>query len=272
MDANNFYYVDSREITIQENLQGINFINEDDIVPSNTYFLNQGVLPYSFNYGMRSDLSGKSVALVGNGDLENCGKEIDSHDHVIRITGMRSWTDNPIDSGERMSIWTGQLCHVVTIIDNKFKHFDKINYILKNNTDMWITSPFHISINSYLFLKECVKSNILIAPSPYMLYKNYKEVSNNFAIPQNSDILFISKYFETLLTGTRIAIYLEMCGVTKLSMYGFNLFTKDPKGLFNQHIPSLDHKLILNLKSRFEQYGKDFYWKEYEQVKDNFSL
>ena len=220
---------------------------------------------------MRTDLSGKSVALVGNGVLENCGKEIDSHDHVIRITGMRSWTNNPFNSGERMTIWAGLPCHVVTIIDNEFRYFKQIQYIIYNKTDVWVSSPFHHSINSYLFFKKCITSDILIAPSPFMLFKKYtKEVSNNFMISENSDILSISKYFETLLTGTKIALYLEMCGVQKLSMYGFNLFTNAPGELLNQHKTAIDNELLFNLKSRFDESGKDFYWKEFEQVKNKF--
>ncbi|NKB79730.1 hypothetical protein HED49_17995 [Ochrobactrum daejeonense] len=86
---------------------GLNFIHEKDLLADNDYGPEMRILPCRSKFGLRSGLAGKRVALVGNGEIRDCGPLIDAHDEVIRITTMRAWQADPVHDGTRTTIWAG---------------------------------------------------------------------------------------------------------------------------------------------------------------------
>lgn len=242
---------------------GITFLEESEIDPCRTYDFRTRVVPAAWRYGLRDDLSGKSVAVVGNGTVRGCGKEIDSHDEVIRISSMRRWSGDACEDGARITMWAGQLAFVVSgvSIDEKF------SAIVARGTKLWALSPFHITCDAYTFLEHWhARPDLLVLPSASCLrdvfreYMSSEDVETLFEIaPACRHVVGMTRY-ELLLTGTRLVLGLEASGVGRLSLYGFDLFTSTSDPLWFGHDVDVDRRVLLGVKRRFGAAGRGFCW------------
>ena len=241
----------------------IRFLAEHEIDHGRTYDFTTRVVPASWHYGLRDDLKGKSVAVVGNGVVRDCGIEIDAHDEVVRISSMRNWSRQSQHDGARLSLWSGQLAFVVSgaSVDERFRE------VVACGTPLWTLSPFHITCDAYSFLGKMERQpETLVLPSAACLfdvfhqYMTAEDMETIFSIaPARRQLTGMTRY-ELLLTGTRLVLALEACGVGRLSLYGFDLFSASPDPLWFGHDLAIDREVLLGVRRRFQEAGRLFYW------------
>jgi hypothetical protein len=241
----------------------ITFLEESAVDAGRTYGFTTRVIPNSWRYGLCEGLAGKSVAVVGNGIVRHCGAAIDAHDEVVRISSMRHWAVSSEDDGVRLSVWAGQLAFVVhgADVDERFED------VVARGTRLWALSPFHITCDAYTFLRlrrRC--GDVMVLPSAAMLfdvfhaYMNAADLAELFTIAPARRHLSGMTQYELLLTGTRLVLALEACGVASLSLYGFDLFSATAEQVWFGHDLAVDHKVLAGVRRRFQESGRSFYW------------
>jgi len=241
----------------------ITFLPEHEIDGGRTYDFTTRVVPVSWQYGLRDELKDKSVAVMGNGVVRDCGIEIDAHDEVVRISSMRNWSRQPAHDGARVTLWSGQLAFVVSgaAVDERFRE------VATCGTPLWTLSPFHITCDAYSFLRKMERQpETLVLPSGACLfdmfhrYMTAEDMETIFSIaPARRQLTGMTRY-ELLLTGTRLALALEACGVGRLSLYGFDLFSASSDPLWFGHDLAIDRQVLLGVRRRFEETGRLFHW------------
>jgi len=221
------------------------------------------VIPRSLRYGFPSNLSELSVAVVGNGIVSGYGAQIDRHDHVIRISGMRNWQRNSENDGTRITLWAGHPAFVIS--DDKLS--DPFEYIINDDTPLWALSPFHITCSSYILLRDRgLLEKLLVLPAPATLFDRFhnflnpEEISDLYSIPHGRRQLTGLSNFELLLTGTRLILALEACRVKEISIFGFDLFNKSTDPIWFGHNIEIDRKIITGIHRRYSQSGRNFFW------------
>lgn len=241
----------------------VTFLAEHDIDPCRTYDFTTRVVPVSWQYGLRGDLKGKSVAVVGNGVVRDCGSEIDAHDHVVRISSMRRWSRQPEHDGSRLTLWAGQLAFVVSgsSVDERFRE------VATRGTSLWALSPFHITCDAYSFLRQMERQpETLVLPSGACLFDTFHQymtaddINTIFTIAPARRQLTGMTHYELLLTGTRLILALEACGVGRLSLYGFDLFSASADPVWFGHDVAVDRRVLLGVRRRSEETGRRFHW------------
>lgn len=247
---------------------GIKFIHEATAL-AQPYERNIRVLPNRERWSLRMDLKGASVAVVGNGKVQDAGQLIDAYDVVIRISTMRSWGRKLHDDGERLDIWAG---HPAFVVDWEGDHpvaQEKFADAIAAGADLWCLSPFHVSLESFIFMNDAgVWSNLAVLPPPYALYEDMSsclpgaDLKQLFSIAEQNDYLVGFPVFDLLLTGTRLLVLLEHIGVRSLGVFGMNLFSSEPEALWFGHDMRVDFDVIGRVKSRFLLDGRKFYWHE----------
>lgn len=250
----------------------LQFIRESDVLEQRDSRIR--VLVSNHRYGMRWDLAGKSVAVVGNGLVRNCGSLIDECDEVIRISTMRNWLRAPEHDGTRTTIWAGHPWLVVSRMENgEIRANPSFARLAEEGTQLWATSPFHISLDSYKWLKNNGQlDRLLVAPSSAEIYEIACSLLESsiieilFSISKKEGLIGFSR-FELLLTGTRILMMLYMCGVKSIHVFGSNLFNFSRKDVWFGHDLNFDYRILMYLKRRIEERGGKFYWNEEREVK-----
>jgi hypothetical protein len=254
---------------------GLQFADEADLGPSTHLDERSRIIVLDKRYGLRGDLAGKRVALVGNGSVENCGRLIDDHDEVIRISAMGSWRRSVIHDGERVTIWAGHPWLVVH--RNSLGEPEPISLfaeLVAAGVQLWALSPFHISFDAYKWMStEGLLDRLVVAPPPAVIYDiactylDAEEISQLFSIPPNRKHLVGIPHFDLLLTGTRLALLLELSGVKHLSLYGFGLFDMSTQNVWFGHDLQTDLRVLVNMKRRIVDGGGRFYWHEEDRVR-----
>lgn len=253
---------------------GLKFIPEKDILADNDYGPEMRILPCRSKYGLRDGLAGKRVALVGNGEISDCGPLIDAHDEVIRITTMRAWQADPIHDGTRTTIWAGHPWIVVrrnpagVLVPNA-----KFEQLLKEDIDIWAASPFHISVDSYRWLKTRGHyDDLLVTPAPMDVYEiacrkmTAEYLQTLFSISHQKENIIGFPYFDLMLTGTRLILLLELSGVKDISLFGFNLFDFSYENVWFGHDLHFDYNVINEAKKRIIDSGGNFYWHDEKHI------
>ncbi|ACA15384.1 hypothetical protein M446_0830 [Methylobacterium sp. 4-46] len=125
---------------------GVKFFEEHEISEDGIYDYNTRVLPSNLSCGLRTDLEGQRIAVVGNGRVDASGAEIDAHDQVIRITGMRHWRRDPDGDGVRTTLWAGLPAHVVARDEAGAVHANgAFASLVRDGVAFWAVSPFHVT-------------------------------------------------------------------------------------------------------------------------------
>jgi len=241
----------------------VTFLEEHEIDCGRTYDFKTRVIPVSWSYGFPVGLKGKSVAVVGNGVVRDCGVEIDAHDEVVRISTMRNWSRHSEHDGARLTMWAGHLGFVVTgaVVNERFRE------VATCGTPLWTLSPFHVTCDAYSFLRKMERQpETLVLPSWACLfdvfhqYMTAEDMETIFSIaPARRQLTGMTRH-ELLLTGTRLALALEACGVGRLSLYGFDLFSASSDPVWFGHDLAIDRKVLLGVRRRFEAAGRLFHW------------
>jgi len=241
----------------------ITFLDESRIDLCATYDFKTRVIPHSWRYGLCEGMYGKSVAVVGNGIVRQCGADIDAHDEVVRMSSMANWTRCPEDDGARLTLWAGQLALVVsgTTVNDRFRE------VVASGTGLWALSPFHITCDAYAFLRKMNRQlETLVLPSaPWLFdvfhqYMTAEDMETLFTMaPARRQLTGMTRY-ELLLSGTRLILALEACGVERISLYGFDLFVNTPSAIWFGHDVAVDYRVILGVRRRFQEAGRLFYW------------
>jgi hypothetical protein len=241
----------------------ISYIEEEDIVPSLDYNFRTRVIPKSLPYGLPAGLCGKSVAVVGNGVVTGSGSTIDSHDEVIRISGMRSWRKSKQDDGVRTTLWSG---HLAFVIDQQGAN-PTFAELVEQGVPLWTLSPFHITCDAFLWLRNRpVAPQVLVLPAAAVLFDVYHQHMSAidmevlFSIPPPRRQLTGLSRYECLLTGTRLVLALEACGVSAISLYGFDLFANDEESVWFGHDLKVDLQVLQMVRQRLTAHGKAFHW------------
>jgi hypothetical protein len=225
-------------------------------------------------YDFPFDLAGQRVAVVGNGVVTGCGREIDGHDVVIRLTSLRHWRRDAVDDGQRLSLWAGQPWRVV-----EWGPAGEINVLeafaraARDGLRLWALSPFHISVVAYRWMRDQgVLPNLIVAPTPAVIYDmacefmSAADVSLLFSIPADRKGIVGLFAYDMLFTGTRLGLLLEMSGVRRMSFYGCDLFRGMRGQLWPGHDVRTDFRVLRGLKTRLIDTGGTFYWHEEESV------
>jgi hypothetical protein len=87
-----------------------------------------------------------------------------------------------------------------------------------------------------------------------------------FAPNQANRFLVGLPFFELLLTGTRLLLLLELAGASRLGVFGFNLFSRGAETAWFGHAPHVDLRVMLAIKRRLQDDGRQFYWHEEDAV------
>lgn len=242
---------------------GIRFMQESEVDRDRSYDFKTRVVPSSFPLGFPVGLEGARVAVVGNGEVDGHGAEIDAHDEVIRISQMAKWLNSPADAGERITMWSGQLAFVASdgIVDEKFRR------VVEEGVRLWALSPFHVTCDAFNFLRSRqVPPEVTILPSASCLFDLYgrymgaEDIELLFSIaPVNRHLRSLVRH-ELLFTGTRLVLALEAAGVRSVSLYGFDLFTRAQRSPWFGHEPGIDLRVLLGVQRRFADAGREFRW------------
>lgn len=253
---------------------GLHFVEETPDLARANHDSRVRVLVDERRYGMRWDLAGRRVAVVGNAPVENCGALIDGCDEVIRISSMRNWRQSALHEGTRLTTWAGHPWFVVHR-NNKGEPVanGKFEAGLEAGMKLWAASPFHISFDAYRWLSaRGYLDSLLVAPPPANIYEiacsslDAEALQKIFSISGPVRNIVGLTYFDRLLTGTRILLMLELCGVKDIYMFGFNLFGFSMEGVWFGHDLAFDHDVIMGIKRRIEARGGTFHWNEERQV------
>ncbi|TWG89433.1 hypothetical protein L598_008200000030 [Mesorhizobium sp. J18] len=252
---------------------GLKFIHESDPLPDTDP--RTRILVSTHRYGMPSDLAGKSVAVVGNGCVQNSGKLIDGCDEVIRISTMRNWNRASEHDGVKTTIWAGHPWLVVRRkADGELAPNPRFAELARAGSQLWAASPFHISVDSYRWLKaEGHLERLLVAPPPAEIYEigcsyfDAEELRLLFSIARQRKNVIGFSNFDLLLTGTRIVLMLELCGVTRISLFGTNLFGFSRDGVWFGHDLMFDYKVLMRVRKRLKEKGGEFHWPDERSVK-----
>lgn len=254
--------------TAYERSYSIKFIHEQEIDSVEGPTERIRILPSPERLGF-PHLAGKSIALVGNGNVTGCGALIDSHDVVIRMTTMRQWKKSARDDGERLTIWTGQPVFAFQDTPDDPAPLPSFEEALKNGVECWANSPFHISLGAFKWLKaHGMWERMLVAPPPFHIYEamcstyDAEDLRLLFSPIRQTRFLVGFTAYELLLTGTRVALLLELLDVSRLSLFGFDLFASSPDQLWFGHSIDVDWKTLQIIKRRFQSRGRQFYWHE----------
>jgi len=231
------------------------------------------ILPEEY-YDFPFDLAGQRVAIVGNGVVEGCGRDIDGHDVVIRITSLRHWRRDPVDDGERLSLWAGQPWRVVEWgAAGEINALDGFARAARAGLRLWALSPFHISFVAYRWMRDQgVLPNLIVAPTPVVIYDmachfmSATDLSLLFSLPPDRAGLVGLFAYDLLFTGTRLGLLLEIAGVSHMSFYGCDLFRDTRRQLWPGHDVRTDFRVLRGLKARLTARGGAFYWHEEEAV------
>ncbi len=241
----------------------ITFVEEEDVAPSPNYDFRTRVIPKSLPYGFPERLRWKAVAVVGNGEVTSCGAAIDCHDEIIRISGTRNWRKSKQHDGLRTTLWAGYLAFVV---DQQGAN-ETFAELVEQGVPLWNLSPFHVTCDAFLWLRNrSVPPQLTILPSAAVLfdvfhqYMSASDMEVLFSIPlPRRQLTGLSRY-ERLLTGTRLVLALEACGVGAISLYGFDLFKGAEDSVWFGHDLDVDLQVLQAVQQRFAAQGKPFYW------------
>jgi len=249
---------------------GLEFLLEEDLPPVPQLVPGMRVIPADSRYGLRFDLAGKRVAVVGNGAVKGRGGVIDGHDEVIRLSSMRHWRHSPLDDGERITLWAGQPEFVVAL-DETGRPAARPSFaaIVAQGVPLWGMSPFHVSLPSYCWLKERgALARLMIAPPPAAIcdmmceWMEAETLAEIFSLVPKRGKLVGQTYFDVLFTGTRLVLLLELCGVTEISLFGCDLFLRSVEPVWWGHDPALDRRVLLGCQQRLRRRGGDLRWPE----------
>ncbi len=241
----------------------IRFLEEQDVIPSPDYNFFTRVIPTSIPYGFADNFSGRSVAVVGNSVISGRGEEIDAHDEIVRISGMRNWQRSKAGDGVRTTLWSGHLAFVIEreTVNSAF------NELVDQDVPLWALSPFHVTCDAFLWIKSRPNPpNLRILPSSsilFDLYHDYMSVTDMellFSIPPARRQLTGLSRYERLLTGTKLVLALEACGVEQISLYGFDLFAGTEDSVWFGHDLDVDRQVLSRVSERFSRRGKTFNW------------
>ena len=242
---------------------GINFLEEGEIDAAAVYGLLSRVIPASTRYGLPDRLRGRSVAIVGNSVITGVGAEIDSHDEVIRMTTMRNWARVAEHDGERVTLWAGMLARVL----KGSQPIPPFERLVGDRVPLWCLSPFHITCDAYNYLRACgALEELLVLPPAACLFDDFhkcmgaEQVAMLYGMPPGTLDLSGFNWYERILTGTRLALLMELCGVSHVSLYGFDLFSSESGRLWSGHDVSVDRQLLAGLGRRLAQSGRGFRW------------
>ncbi|WP_265519153.1 hypothetical protein [Nitratireductor luteus] len=257
---------------------GLRFVEEAPSLAEADYDSRVRVLMSDHRYGMRWDLSGKKVAVVGNGPVLNCGRLIDSCDEVIRISTMRNWQKSPVHDGTRVTTWSGHPWLVVHRNNRgELEANDRFAELLENGARLWASSPFHISLDAYWWLSHRgLLDRLLVVPPPANIYEiacshmEAEDLRKLFSISAQINNIVGLPHFDLLLTGTRMIFLIELCGAKDIAIFGTNLFNFSPDGVWFGHDLQFDYEVLMAVKQRILAKGGTFYWNEEQQVQQKW--
>jgi hypothetical protein len=273
-------YLNAIGVGAYERSFGLRFIHESDVA-SVTVGLDPKVrvIPSNKRIGYPPELRfrGRSVAIVGNSTVVDCGPMIDSHDVVIRMTTMRNWKKSKQDDGEKITIWAGQPVFVFQGTAEHPEPLPVFREVVKNGVDLWANSPFHVSLEAFAwFTAQGGWDRLHFAPPPFALYDamclthSAQDLRLIFSPAPEKRFLVGLVAYELLLTGTRVALLLDMLGVSRISLFGFDLFTSAPGQLWFGHSVDVDWQVLQIIKRRSRSDGRDFYWHEEASISQAF--
>jgi hypothetical protein len=246
----------------------INFFTESDTTSFEEGFKSRVIADRS-RIRLRTELAGRSAAIVGNAVVQNVGADIDMHDEVIRLNTMRAWQKAEYEDGCRITMWAGHPAFVIS--RNVHQDLIAIKFFeeaVLANIPLWALSPFHITCDSFSWMRDHgALERLAVAPPPYEIYEVAcrtwpdEEVSRLFSIPAKRGTLIGLPYFDLLFTGTRLALLLELCGVKQISLYGSDLFRGTPRDqIWFGHDPALDRDVLQGLERRLSAAGGYLRW------------
>lgn len=232
------------------------------------------VVPRDERLGLRFDLAGKSVAIVGNGLVRHCGPQIDAHDEVLRLNGLRNWHQDPQHDGARATTWTGHPIFAVSRdASGALQASPQFERLVDAGAGLWALSPLHISVDAFRWLESRrALDRLLVAPSFAVIQDLLSRsldadiLATLFSIAHVREDIVGRPVFEHLLTGTRLLLLLELSGVRRISIYGCNLFVNSRESVWFGHDLPMDLRVMLGVKRRLLQNGGSFHWEEEAQV------
>jgi hypothetical protein len=249
---------------------GPEFLMESAIPLSPDLTEDRWVLPHDHRHGLRFDLAGRRVAVIGNGVVRGCGPQIDSHEEVIRITTMRHWRQCPVDDGTRITLWAGHPQFVVDLDDaGRPRARDAFARVVAQKVPLWVSSPYHLTLPSYCWLAaQGGLDRMTVTPPALVIQEMLGGVMDGAILAELSLLapqignLVGRTIFDLLLTGTRLVTLLMLSGVREISLFGFDLFTQSSDTLWWGHKPELDRRVLMDCKRILQERGGHLHWHE----------
>ena len=154
-----------------------------------------------------------------------------------------------------ISLWAGNPWFVIHRNGDDLIADMAFDQHVRSGGELWGVSPFHVSVDSYRWLvANKALDRFLVSPPPLLLYDRHcasldgDDVALIYGQRPPVRNLVGLPIFEILLTGTRILLLLEMCGVCNISLFGFNLFSVGSDPLWFGHELAYDRRAILGVR------------------------
>jgi hypothetical protein len=196
---------------------------------------------------------GLSVALVGNGSVKGRGREIDSHDIVIRVNAAYNWMRDAEEDGLRLDWWVGRggmdMIEPERYLDpshprpahsirHEIRHCSKIISITHNNLEAGFVS---------FVLSQAEREKYLpLLSTPYVFdtLDREKELVADCAF---ANIVFRKRYhhqntswgglwsWDLLFTGVQACVLIAIGRPSHLSLYGFDFYSNTQYTPWDMH-------------------------------------
>lgn len=213
----------------------------------------------NYNSTIRLPVAGKSVALVGNGQVRGLGALIDQHDVVIRVNFPYLWARDPAQDGLRITLWAGLAKNEVFApqhfhnppanlpLDDltqelaKAEEFHCISHqhvqagFWRRITDLGLKAKTHVHWAAPVVFEELERSE---------LGRNGRFLSLITARNYNDSWYGGWYNWDTLLTGVRVAVFAALGEPVSLHLFGMNFYEDQLREPWDMHNLEINKTLM----------------------------
>ncbi|MCJ2071980.1 glycosyltransferase family 29 protein [Methylobacterium sp. J-030] len=212
---------------------------------------------YEQNFAL--PVSGKRVALVGNGVVRGRGRHIDEHDVVIRVNFPYSWAQDPKEDGRRFTHWVGLAKNEVLFPDNFLNpapdmKLSDLSDRFSSLEGLHCISHHHLQVGFWRRAKQLglVERTYIHWAAPVVF--EFLERNSLGRVNGLLSAVTARNYHEngwggwytwdTLLTGVRAAICALSGNPATLHLYGLNFYAESQRRPWDLHNLALNRAIL----------------------------